>query len=419
MERTLFLASQIIDGTNRPPLVEGGILIEASRIVALGARQDFAGLTDIPVIDLEGWTLLPGLMDAHIHLDGWETTNRFDWIVMPDALRALNAAAYARRVLDAGFTFVRDAGSNIGVPLKQVIEQGKLPGPRMRVSVKGIYQTNGQGDRAYMPIDWVKEKENCVLADGPVECRRAVRLMLREGADFIKIATSGGALSAEPHFTLDEVKAMCDEAHRMGKRVAAHALGAKGIETAVEGGVDSIEHGGFLTPEVARLVAARKVPIVPTLSIPRMSLRGHPRYPLSAAMVEHATKSREGGDESVRLAKEYGIPIALGTDFGGQPFFPPDELAVELEFMAEAGLSPQEAIVAATKTAAEVIGVSDQVGTLEPGKLADIVGVSGNPLADIRILQKMGLVIKGGELVHCNGVPKGLIKEQLTAHTLN
>ncbi len=402
MNRTVLLASQIIDGRGGVPLAEGGILIEGARIRAVAPRGELENLADARVYDLKGWTLLPGLMDAHIHLDGWETTTRFDWVVMPDALRALNAAAYAKRVLEAGFTCVRDAGSNIGPQLKQVIEEGKLPGPRMRVSVKGIYQTNGQGDRAYLPIEWVRQKENCVLADGPVECRRAVRLMLREGADFIKIATSGGYLSSEPHFTLEEVEAMCDEAHRMGKRVAAHALG-RGIETAVLGGVDSVEHGGFLTPEVARLMAERNIPIVPTLSIPRMSLRGAPRYPLSDEARAKWEKTVRGANESVRLAKEYGIRIALGTDFGGQPFFPPDQLAVELGFMVEAGLTPHEAIIAATKTAAQVIDVEDELGTLEPGKLADVVGVNGDPLKDIQLLQNMGLVIKGGAWIHARG----------------
>jgi imidazolonepropionase-like amidohydrolase len=402
----VLFASQILDGTGKSPIVEGGILVENERVKAVGRRSDFETLSDARNIDLKGWSLLPGLMDAHIHLDGWETTNRFDWVVMPDAQRALNAAAYAKRALDAGFTFVRDAGSNIGVSLKRVIEEGKLPGPRMRVSVKGIYQTNGQGDRAYMPIEWVKQKENCVLVDGEVECRRAVRLMLREGADFIKIATSGGHLSSEPHFTLKEVEAMCDEAHRMGKRVAAHALGAKGIETAVRGGVDSIEHGGFLTPEVAKLMAERDVPIVPTLSIPRMSLKGHPHYPLSDEAVDKWEKTREGGDASVLLAQEYGIRIALGTDFGGQPFFTPDQLALELEFMVEAGIGAEEAIVAGTKTAAEVIGVIDDVGTLESGKLADIIGVQGDPLQDVKLLQNVGMVMKGGTFIHTRGVPQ-------------
>src|SRR5581483_7300116 len=203
-------------------------------------------------------------------------------------------------------------------------------------------------------------------------------------------------------FTLEEVEAMCDEAHRMDKRVAAHALG-RGIETAVLGGVDSIEHGGFLTSKVARLMAERDIPIVPTLSIPRMSLRGEPRYPLTDAARDKWEKTVRGGNESVRLAKEYGIRIALGTDFGGQPFFLPDQLAVELEFMVEAGLTPHEAIIAATKTAAQVIEVEDKLGTLEPGKLADVVGVKSDPLKDITLLQNMGVVIKGGTLIHARG----------------
>ena len=153
-------------------------------------------------------------------------------------------------------------------------------------------------------------------------------------------------------------------------------------------------------------MAERDVPIVPTLAIPRMSVKGHPRYPLSDEALDTWEKTKQGGNEAIALAKKYGVRIALGTDFGGQPFFTPDQLAVELEFLVEAGLTTREAIIAATKTAAEVIGVSDQAGTLETGKNADLIGVPGNPLDDIKLVQQVGLVMKGGELVHARGVPQ-------------
>ena len=262
-----------------------------------------------------------------------------------------------------------------------------MPGPRMRVAVKGIYQTNGQGDRPYMPIEWVQQKENCVLADGVVECRRAVRLMLREGADFIKIATSGGHLSAEPHFTLEEVSAMCDEAHRMGMGRRT-CIRRRGYPNGCARRCGQYRTWRISYSRNSRLMAERDVPIVPTLAIPRMTLRGEPQYPLTDQERTKWEKSREGANESVRLAKANGVRIALGTDFGGQPFFPPDALAVELEFLTDAGLSPHQAIVAATQTAADVIGVSEQVGTLTAGKKADLIGVNGNPLTDIKLIAK-------------------------------
>lgn len=406
MNKLLLQASQIIDGTGQEPIADGAILVDGDRIQSIGQQSQISRRNVKPdqILDLSGWTVLPGLIDAHTHLDGWESNNRLDWVIMPDTVRVLNAAAYAKRMLDAGFTFVRDAGSTVAVALKQAIQAGKLPGPRMLVSYQGIYQTNGQGDRAYLPIEWVKQTENCILVDGPVECRRAVRLMLRAGADFIKVATSGGYLSSEPHFTLEEVEAVCDEAHRMGKRVAAHALGEEGIRTALLGGVDSIEHGAFLTPDLARLMAERDIPLVPTLSIGRRYLECKNEFPLSPDAEFKWQETRTGAEESVRLAKEYGVRIAVGTDFGGQPILPPDELSVELQYLVEAGLDPHEAIMSATRIASEVLGVSDEVGTLTQGKLADIIAVPGDPLKEIGVLRQVGLVIKGGQVVHADGL---------------
>ncbi len=397
----ILIADQIIDGTDLSSRKDHAVIVKDDKIHSVKhiAELNPQERENAQVIRLEGYSLLPGLMDVHVHLDGWASNNRFEWIFMPEATRALNAAYYAKKMLSAGFTFVRDAGSTVAGALKKEIENGKFNGPRIYFAHKGIYQTNGQGDRAYLPIEWVKQKETCILVDGEVECRKAVRLMLREGVDYIKVATSGGVLSSEPHFTLSEVTTLCDEAHRMGKRVAAHALGEKGIRTAVLAGADSIEHGAFLTKELAQMMAEKNIFLVPTFAIGKRYIDRKDEFPVSADQEENWRITLEGTLQSVQYALEAGVKIALGTDFGGQPILPPDDLAIEFQNLVEAGLTVHEAILAGTRTAAEVIGVSDQVGTIEAGKLADIVAVKGDPLADIRVLQTVQFVMKGGWVV--------------------
>lgn len=390
----LYLADALIDGTGASPQRPGAILVDGERIAAIGVQAQTAAPAGAHIVELAGCTLLPGLIDAHLHLDGWRSLDRTDWVLMDDGLRAIGAAHDAARMLAAGFTSVRDMGSVAAVSLRQAVQADEVPGPRMQVAVKGIYQTGGQGDRAWLPLDMVRARESCRLADGPDDCRRAVREMVRAGADVIKIAASGGPRSMVPHFSPAELAALVDEAHRMGFRVACHALGALAIRNAVDAGVDSVEHGYGLDAATAELMAQRGTFLVCDLLMrARYATRG-PAYPQAEA--DAAARALETGMASLRLAYEAGVRVAFGTDYGGQPILPPAELADGLFLMVDAGLSGLEAIRAATATAAAVMGWDDRVGTLQAGRLADMIAVSGDPLKNLRILRRPTLVMQGG-----------------------
>ncbi len=336
------------------------------------------------------------MIDAHLHLDGWRSLNRTDWVLMDDGLRAIGAACDAAKMLAARFTSVRDMGSAAAVSLKRAVASGEVPGPRMQVAVKGIYQTGGQGDRAWLPPDLVRARESCRLADGPDDCRRAVREMVRAGADVVKIAASGGPRSMVPHFSQEELVVLVDEAHRMGFRVACHALGAEAVRHAVAAGVDSIEHGYGLDAATADTMARHGVFLVCDLLVrERYATRG-PSFGYAQTDADEAAHALEIGMASLRLAHASGVRIALGTDYGGQPILPPDELADGLALMMHAGLPAMEAIRAATVTAAAVLGWDHQVGRLQAGLLADLIAVRGDPLADIHVLREPALVVQGG-----------------------
>jgi imidazolonepropionase-like amidohydrolase len=397
--RTLYLADRLIDGTGAAPQVPGAVLTAADRIAAIGPDACTAAPTDARVVRLPGCTLLPGLIDVHLHLDGWRSLDRTDWVLTDDGLRAIGAARDAARILTAGFTSARDMGSVAAVSLKRAVEAGEVPGPRLQVAVKGIYQSGGQGDRPWLPLDLVAARESCRLADGPDDCRRAVREMVRAGADVIKIAASGGPRSMVPHFSRPELDALVDEAHRMGFRVACHALGAQAIRSAVEAGVDSVEHGYGLDPITADLMVRRGTALVCDLLVrERYASRGA-TFSCPMAAIQAARDAFALGLETLRVARHAGVRLAFGTDYGGQPILPPDELADGLRLMQEAGLPALEAIRAATGEAAAVLGWEDRVGALRPGLLADLLVVRGDPIADLRALRPPVLVVQGGHAV--------------------
>lgn len=396
---TLYQADVLIDGTAAPARRPGAVLVAGQRILAVGQEAHAAAPPDVRVVDLQGCTLLPGLIDAHLHLDGWRSLDRTEWVLMDDGLRAIGAARDAARMLASGFTSARDMGSVAAVSVKRAADAGEIPGPRLQVAVKGIYQTGGQGDRAWLPMDLVCARESCRLADGPDDCRRAVREMVRAGADVIKIAASGGPRSMVPHFSQPELDALVDEAHRMGFRVACHALSADAVRNAVRAGVDSIEHGYGLDQDTAEEMARRGIFLVCDLLVRhRYATRG-PEYGYSRAAADAAAQAVALGKATLRLARDAGVRIAFGTDYGGQPILPPEELADGLALMVEAGVPVPEAIRAATSEAAAVMGWEDRTGVLRAGLLADLIAVRGDPSADIRNLRSPTLVVQGGRPV--------------------
>lgn len=400
---TAIHGATLIDGTGADPIPNATIIIEEGRIARLGAGIDIP--RDAEVIDAEGRTVMPGIIDCHVHITARPATMQEN-VLTPPSLRLFQAARHALDTLEAGITAVRDAS---GAPLgfKLAIERGLIPGPRLRISVGALSQTGGHGDstmpsgvrmRRSMGPEWPD-----TLVDGVEEVRKATRALLRAGADFIKLCSTGGVMSPsdEPdatQFTPEEISVMVYEAQAAGKMCMAHAQGARGIMNALVAGVESIEHGIWLTDAVIEEMKRRNAFLVPTLVAPLWVLRRAEKDP-SSVLPQALRKAKEVVEDhkaSFRRAVAAGIRIAMGTDSGVGPH---GSNAEELERMVEGGLTPMQAIVASTKTASECIHMEQEIGTLEPGKLADLLVVDGDPLADIRVLQdkdRLALIMQGG-----------------------
>jgi imidazolonepropionase-like amidohydrolase len=404
----------LIDGTGTPPIENAVVVIKGSKIVDVGEEGDVEIPSSSKIITVDGSTVLPGLIDAHIHFTGTRTRSMMEWILETDpALRALRTAADAKALLHSGYTTVRCCGSTIAVELKRAIEEGTTIGPRIMASRQMITRTGGH-EGPSIPIKWIKEVGVTRLADGIDDCRLAVREQLRGGADFIKICTGVWGESkhfpyASPDYSIGEIEVMVEEAHRTGVRIASHALGKEGISIAVEAGVDTIEHGRELDEEVCKLMVKNNVILVPTLAatILKEKDRATETDPKWRAVYEPGKLEQMNVEtyDAVRIAHASGVKIAAGSDITGAPLFGGYLMgnnAVELEYLTRCGLSPMEALMTATKNGAEALGLEDQIGTIESGKLADILVINGNPLEDIRLLQNSNaikMVMKNGDVV--------------------
>lgn len=397
---------RLIDGTGADPVERATVVIDGERIADIGAANAVKIPKDAHVIDGEGMTLLPGLIDCHVHVFGQWGYDLLRGLMTPPSLSLLYAVPNVRATVEAGITTVRDAG---GAPagVKMAIERGLFPGPRMLVSVSYLSQTGGHGD-ATMPccIDLGDNKLPDVpfgVVDGEDAMRLKVRELLRAGADWIKLMTSGGVLSSadSPHhaqFTVAEIEVAVYEAAAQGKRCLAHAQSTQGIKNAIAAGVASIEHGIYLDDEAIEMMLKRDVYLVPTLVAPQDVLELAAARP--GLLPDYAVnKSREVMSThraSFRRAVEAGVKVAMGTDTGVGPH---GGNARELGLMVENGMTPMQAIVASTRTAAELLRLDNQIGTVATGKLADLLLVEGNPLQDIGVLadaSRLALVLKGG-----------------------
>lgn len=402
---TAITNATLIDGTGADPVRRATIIIDGERITRTAAGTDVP--RDAEVIDAGGRTVLPGMIDCHVHML-FHPASLQERLLTPPTLQVFMGARNARETLDAGVTSVRDAG---GTPqgFKMAIDRGLIPGPRMKIAVTALSQTGGHGDstlpsgvrvRALGSLgpEW---PENVV--DGPDEVRKAVREILRAGGDFIKLMSTGGVLSPsdEPghtQFTPEEIAIMVQEAAAAGKTCMAHAQGTQGIKNAVNAGVESIEHGIWLDDEVMAEMKRRGTFLVPTLVAPLWVLRNAENAP-GSVLPQSIRKTKEvmaDHKASIARAIDAGVRIAMGTDSGVGPH---GHNAEELERMVECGMTPMQAIVATTKTASECIHTQKDAGTLEPGKLADLLIVDGDPLADIKVLQgktKLALIMQGG-----------------------
>lgn len=402
---TVIRAGSVIDGTGRDPIRNATVVIEGERIVAVNANGEVP--RGAAVIDAAEMTLMPGMIDCHVHLMS-SAQSMQQRLLTPYSLSLVQALENARVTLEAGFTTVRDAaGTPLG--LKMAFDQGLAPGPRVRIAVGALSQTGGHGDST-MPngasIRSGDPEHPNTIVDGVEAVRKAARELLRAGADQLKVHTSGGVLSPndEPEatgFSPAEIATIVYEARAAGKYVMAHAQATQGIKNAVRGGVRSIEHGCFLDEEAITEMKQRGTFLVATLLAPLWVILRAQKDP-SAVPPYALRKGREVAEAHTRSfaeAARSGVRIAMGTDSGVGPH---GSNAEELERMCNGGLTPMEAIVATTKTAAECICLVNSLGTLEPGKLADLLLVDGDPLADIRVLQdtdRLALIMKGGAVV--------------------
>jgi imidazolonepropionase-like amidohydrolase len=358
-------------------------------------------------IDLTGKTLLPGLIDAHVHLLGQRTMDNRDMTFVGEGLRAARATADLRRLLDAGITTVRDCGSFTALSLKAAVAEGSVPGPRIVACGRFIERTGGADDAPYMPVAWAQEGGPWAprLADGPDEIRKAVREQLRAGADWIKTCTTGAVTTQEGsrpdllEWSDAEIVALVDEAHRLGARVAVHAHAVAGIRQAIDAGADTIEHGTYLDDETARRMAERGMYLVPTLFVLDQLVKRGAEFGTPGWVLAKGREVMTVRQASFAAALRHGVPIAMGTDIGGQDLLPHGRNAEELALLVDAGMSPGDALVAGTLGAARCIGLEGEIGSIEKGKVADLIAVEGDPLRDITAMQRVDFVMKSGQVV--------------------
>ena len=392
----------VFDGSGAAP-APADIAIEDGRIADIGL-----GLDGDERLDVGGRAVLPGLFDCHTHLV-FSDVDVLRALGRPFSLQFYEAAANLRATLAVGITTVRDmAGADLGV--KEAVDTGLIPGPRVKISIQMLSQTGGHAD-GWMPcgldvptLTAAHPGRPSALVDGPDEMRKKVRELIRMGADFIKLCTSGGVLSPRddprhPHFAPDELDTAVREAASAGRYVAAHAHAADGIKNGLRAGIRSIEHGVFLDDEAIALLLERDAWLVPTMLAPRGVISA---IKAGAALAE-TTKAKafeviDSHTDSIARAVAAGVRIAMGTDC------PISAHGTNLEELAllvgEAGMSPTAALVAATSSAAQLLGVADELGTLEPGKRADLVVLDGDPLDVAGMAERVRQVWKDGRLVH-------------------
>jgi imidazolonepropionase-like amidohydrolase len=404
-------AARLFDGKSNTLLQNGVVIVQRDKIVDAGSNLPIPG--GARIIDLGDATLSPGFMDAHTHLtldfSGDYNARRLHELDLNISEQAIRATTFARATVEAGFTTVRDLGSRfvgsrefVDVALRNSINKGLTIGPRMLVATKGIGATGGHFDPTNGFRDFLFGREPDYtdgIANGADEIRKAVRFEVKNGADVIKAAVSGGVLSLTdevdtPQLTPAEMTALVDESHRLRKKVAVHCHGDQAAREAIEAGVDSIEHGSFMKPETLTMMKRKGTFLTPTLMATEWIMGKIDNYP--AALQAKAKAAAAARTDMFRNAVKMGVKISFGTDAA---VYPHGQNAKEFTLMVDLGMTPVEALKSATANDAELLGIAQKVGTLEKGKLADVIAVPGDPTADITATERVSFVMKEGKVI--------------------
>ncbi len=403
--KSYILAGTLIDGRSDEAVRGGAVLVEDGKVVAAGPRQQVPQPSDATVIDLSEMTVLPGLMDLHAHFARTGTEDAFSRSLEPMERQLIRSVVDVERLLKAGFTTVRCPGGMNAIYLRDAIQAKEILGPRIIPCGKLISMTGGHGDKHFMRLEWARLDEGHRLADGVSDCRLAAREQLRAGAEFIKICTTGGVASMRDfpwsvQFSDEEVRAFVQEAEDAGTYVAAHAQGAKGIMRAITNGVRTIEHGSLVDEPTATEMLKRKNYLIPTLVRMWKGLHEGKRVGTDPWQIAKLEKMVDVAFANINMAYQMGVPIAVGTDYGGRPFTRHGDNALELQLLVEkVGMKPMDVIQSATRISAEAACIDKEVGTLESRLSADLIAVNGDPLTDISVLQKVSFVMRSGNII--------------------
>jgi imidazolonepropionase-like amidohydrolase len=416
MDKLTIRAGLLFDGTSSGLKRDVLIHIAEGAIVRVEAQSSAPSGTEITV-DLSNHTVLPGIIDAHMHFLGIDTMQQEKIYTESEGYKIIRSVRDAYRLLEAGFTAVRCLGSPISPILARGIDDGIIPGPRIIAAGNYVGPTGSAWDHVQLPIELMRRAD--MIADGVPACLAIVRRRVRQGAKVIKTGTSMGAYgdrhvwgeSEKPQdqlaqYSLEELQAIVQEAHRLGVKVSSHSIGDQAVRNALDAGIDVIEHGHGMSDETRRRLLDSGKILVPTLSNMHFATVIGPHVHLDRRSIEAARRHVEAQVENFRKCLEAGVRMAAGSDLIGHPLGPHGEQSAELELMVKYGMKPVDALTSATRVGAQALGLESVIGTVEPGRYADLIAVKGDPLQNIQLLKEVDFVMKQGIIFRQNGVTR-------------